>query len=123
MINDLIGLEYKAGAKYQPSSPFIDCFGLLCEARRRLDLVDYEEQFQWVYEAEKLPVKAIIKTVRKIAQQTNEPRDGDMAITGAGLHRLAVGVVINGGILTIAHGMKSFWTPSLLNASFYSSLE
>jgi hypothetical protein len=123
MINDLIGLSYEAGAKYSPGCSRIDCFALLCETRRRLGLIDYEDEFQWVYEAERLPVKAIIKAVRKIARQTNEPKDGDMAITGGGLHRLAVGVVINGGILTIAHGMKSFWTPSLLNASFYSPLE
>lgn len=123
MINDLIGLNYKAGAKYFLGCSCIDCFALLCETRRRLGLVDYENEFQWVYETERLPVKKIIKAVREIAQKTDQPQNGDMAITGGGLHRLAVGVVVNEGILTIAHGMKSFWTPSLLNASFYSPLE
>lgn len=123
MINDLIGLSYEAGARYFPGCSHIDCFALLCETRRRLGLVDYEDEFQWVYKADQLPVKAIIKAVRKIAQQTNQPKDGDMVITGGGLHRLAVGVVINGGILTTAHGIKSFWTPSLFDASFYSPLE
>lgn len=123
MINDLIGLDYKAGARYSPGCSCIDCFALLCETRRRLELFDYEEEFQWVYEAKRLPVKEIIKAVRKIARQTDEPKDGDMAITGGGFYKLAVGVVINDGILSIAHGMKSFWTPSLLNASFYASLK
>lgn len=123
MINDLIGLDYEAGAKYCKDCRTIDCFALLCETRRRLGLKDYEEDFQWVYENERLPVKAIIKAMRKIAQQTDLPKDGDMAIISGGLNRLAVGVVINGGILTISHGTKSFWAPSLLNASFYSSLQ
>lgn len=122
MINDLIGLDYEAGARYSPSSSRIDCFALFCETRRRLGLFDYEDEFQWVYETEKLPVRKIIKAMRQIAVQTDEPKDGDLAITNGGLYRLGVGVVINGGILTIAHGKRSFWVPSLLNASFYSSL-
>lgn len=123
MINDLIGLDYEAGARYSPNCSHIDCFALFCEARRRLGLFDYEDEFQWVYEAEKLPVRKIIKAMRQIARRTEEPRDGDMAIIGGGMHRLGVGVVINGGILTIAHGMKSFWSPSFANAAFYSSLK
>mgnify|MGYP007019973068 CR=1 FL=1 len=123
MINDLIGLDYKAGARYAPNCSCIDCFALLCEARRRLGLKDYEDEFQWVYESKRLSVKAIIKAMQKIATKTDCPRDGDMAIMGGGLHSLSVGVVVNGGILTIAHGMKSFWTPSLIGATFYSSLQ
>jgi len=123
MINDLIGLDYKAGARYFPGCSHIDCFALFCEARRRLGLFDYENDFQWVYETEKLPTKAIIKAMRTIAEKTDQPKDGDLAVIGGGLHRLGVGVVINGGILTIGHGIKSFWAPSLMNASFYSSLQ
>lgn len=122
MINDLIGLDYKAGARYKPNCSRIDCFALFCEARRRLGLFDYEDEFQWVYTTEKLPVKAIIKAMRKVSVRTDTPRDGDLAITNGGFYTLGVGVVINNGILTIAHGKKSFWAPSLLNASFYSSL-
>lgn len=123
MINDLIGLNYKAGARYFPGCSHIDCFALLCETRRRLGLYDYEDEFQWVYETKKLPTREIIKQMRQISCKTETPADGDMALMGGGMHRLSVGVVINGGILSIAHGMKSFWTPSLLNASFYSSLQ
>ena len=123
MINDLVGLDYEAGARYFAGCSRIDCFALFCEARRRLGLVDYEDSFQWVYETEKLPVRKIIKVMREIAEETNEPKDGDFVITSGGLHRLGVGVAINGGILTIAHGMKSFWTPSFANASFYRSLQ
>lgn len=123
MINDLIGLDYEAGARYKPNCSHIDCFALFCETRRRLGLFDYEDEFQWVYETEKLPVRKIIKAMRGIAKETKEPKDGDMAITSGGLHRLGVGVVINGGILTIAHGTRSFWSPSFRNASFYSSLK
>lgn len=123
MINDLIGLDYEAGARYSPGCSRIDCFALFCETRRRLGLFDYEDEFQWVYATEKLPVKAIIKAMRQVVKETKEPMDGDMAIISGGLHRLGVGVVINGGILTIAHGTKSFWSPSFTNASFYSSLK
>lgn len=123
MINDLIGLDYEAGARYFPGCSRIDCFALFCEARRRMGMFDYEEEFQWVYKTEKLPVRKIIKAMRLIAELVVDPLDGDLAITGGGMHRLGVGVVINGGILTIAHGTKSFWTPSLLNASFYRSLQ
>jgi hypothetical protein len=123
MINDLIGLDYEAGARYFPGCSHIDCFALFCETRRRLELFDYEEEFQWVYETEKLPVRKIIKAMREVTEETSEPKDGDLAITNGGLYRLGVGVAISGGILTIAHGMKSFWAPSFLNASFYSSLK
>jgi hypothetical protein len=123
MINDLIGIDYQAGAKYFPGCSHIDCFALLCETRRRLALYDYEDEFQWVYEQDKLPVKAIIQVMRTIANKTGQPSDGDMAIMGGGKHNLAVGVVINGGILSISHGKKSFWQPSLLGAKFYSSLK
>lgn len=123
MINDLIGLDYEAGARYHDGCRCIDCFALFCEVRRRLDLYDYEQEFQWVYDTDKLPVRMIIKQMRKIARKVDSPNNGDMAIMGGGIHRLAVGVVINDGILTISHGTKSFWTPSLLNASFYSSLQ
>lgn len=123
MINDLIGLNYKAGARYFSGCSHIDCFALLCETRRRLALYDYEDEFQWVYATEKLPTRAIIKYMKSIACKTETPHDGDMALMGGGMNRLSVGVVINGGILSIAHGMKSFWTPSLLDASFYSSLQ
>lgn len=123
MINDLIGLDYKAGAKYFPGCRSIDCFALFCETRRRLGLKDYEDEFQWVYESDKLPVKAIVRKMKEIAEQVDSPKNGDLALISGGFHRLSVGVVINGGILMTAHGMKSFWTPSLMNASFYSSLQ
>ena len=86
-------------------------------------MIDYEEQFQWVYGTDRLPVKAIIKEMRKIARAVDSPSNGDMAIISGGLHRLSVGVVVDNGILTIAHGTKSFWTASLSHASFYSSLQ
>jgi hypothetical protein len=121
MINDLIGLNYKAGARYFDGCAEIDCFALLCETRRRLGLYDYEAEFQWVYEEEKLPVRKIVKAMQLIATEISDPINGDMAIMSGGMHRLSVGVVINGGILTIAHGMKSFWSP-MRKARFYSSL-
>lgn len=123
MINDLIGLSYKAGARYFPGCSEIDCFALFCETRRRLGLRDYEDEFQWVYETNKLPVKAIIKCMREIAFKTSSPREGDMALMGGGINRLSIGVFVNAGILSIAHGAKSFWTPSIANASFYSSAQ
>lgn len=122
MINDLIGLDYKAGAKYFDGCRCIDCFGLFCEVRRRLGLRDYEQDFQWVYDAERLPVRAIVKAMREIARRTESPQDGDLAVIGGSFNRLAVGTVINGGILTIPHEARSFWSPSLFNVPCYSSL-
>lgn len=123
MINDLIGLNYQAGAKYFPGCLYIDCFALLCEVRRRLGLYDYENEFQWVYEQDKLPVKEIIKRMKVIAKPVEQPNNGDMVIMGGGKNSLAVGVVLNEGVLSISHGRKSFWTSSIPAGKFYSSLK
>ena len=122
MINDLIGLEYELGAKYFPGCTKVDCFSLFSETRRRLGLPDCEKEFEWAYNNESLPTKAILKAIKAIARRTEQPLDGDLAVVSGGLRQIGLGAFINNGILTIAHGSKSFWTPSFAHARFYRSL-
>ena len=49
-MNDLIGLEYRWGAKPGDGSRQTDCFQLACEIRRRMGLSDLSEEFAWTYE-------------------------------------------------------------------------
>lgn len=48
-VNDLIGLEYGWGHRPRDGNGKTDCFQLVCEVRRRMDLRDYEPMFEWVY--------------------------------------------------------------------------
>ena len=48
--NDLIGLAYGWGHRPGDGSGKTDCFQLMCEIRRRLDLYDYSPDYTWVYD-------------------------------------------------------------------------
>ena len=49
-MNDLIGLQYRWGARPSDGTNETDCFQLSCEVRRRLGLADVSSEFEWVYE-------------------------------------------------------------------------
>jgi len=114
MINDLIGLSYERRARFCDGEGQTDCFMLVCEARRRLGLRDYEEDFRWAYDeydAGNLPMRRIMRWLLEHGRRTNAYDDGNVAIMKTIGGELGVGVVYNGGILTISKGGRSFWTP------------
>lgn len=114
MINDLIGLSYERRARFCEGNNKTDCFMLVCEARRRLGLHDYEEDFQWAYDqydAGNLPMKRIIRWLLSNGEVTNKYEDGNVVIMKTLGQELAVGVVYDGGVLTISKGGQSFWAP------------
>ena len=112
MINDLIGLSYERRARPSDGNGKTDCFMLLCEVRRRLGLHDYEEYFQWAYdeyEANNLPMKRIIRWLLENGEKTATMNDGNAVVMRNPGGELAVGVVYDGGILSICSGGRSSW--------------
>jgi hypothetical protein len=126
MVNDLIGLRHKTAAKFFPGCTAIDCLGLFVETRKRLGLYDYESDFQWVYEqmhGEQLPLRKIAKAMRAIAQRVDSPKEGDLAVMQSASNTIGLGVVINGGILTITETGPSFWSDRIKGAKFWTPIE
>ena len=120
MINDLIGLSYERRARPSEGQGKSDCFMLVCEARRRLGLHDYEEDFQWAYDqydAGNLPMKRIIRWLLTNGKTTHDLENGNVTIMKTFNGELAVGVVYDGGVLTISKGGRSFWAPVPLVSS------
>lgn len=121
MINDLIGLDYERRARFCEGNGKSDCFMLVCEVRRRLCLHDYEDEFRWAYDeydSGNLPMKRIVRWLLENGKRTMERENGNVAIIlpKAG-SEIAVGVVYDGGILTISRGGRSYWS------SFFPSLK
>ena len=86
MINDLIGLRYKLGAKYFNGCKEIDCFFLFAEVRQRLGLYEYSQESAIIYNeiiCGKIPVKKALALISEFGQKTKKPADGDMAILDA----------------------------------------
>lgn len=127
MINDLIGLSYERRARPADGNGKSDCFMLVCEARRRLGLHDYEQDFQWAYDqydAGNLPMPRIMRWLLTNGKKTRELTDGNVAIMKNLSGELAVGVVYDRGILIIAKGARSFWVaePSLSAIKLFAML-
>lgn len=126
MVNDLIGLRHETAAKFFPGCTTIDCLGLFIETRKRLGLYDYESDFQWVYQQmheKKMPLRKIAKTMRAIAHRVDSPKEGDLAVLQSASNTIGLGVVINGGILTITEAGPSFWSNKIKNAKFWTPIE
>jgi hypothetical protein len=122
-MNDLIGLPYCIGAKYSGPSSYVDCFSLFVEARKRLGLPSYEDEFAWVYDElmDDLPIRKILAQVKTIAYKQASPEEGDLAVLSLQKGHIGLGVFVNNGILTIARHKRSFWSPHLIASSFWHS--
>lgn len=126
MVNDLIGLRHETAAKFFPGCTTIDCFGLFVETRKRLGLHDFADDFQWVYEDiedKVLPLRRIASVMKKIARRTDFPREGDLAVLPSKNTTIGLGVVINGGILTITENGPSFWMGMANDAKFWTPID
>lgn len=96
--NDLIGLEYKWGAHPADGSGFTDCFALTMEARRRLGLYDFYQDYSWVYGAydnEGVGGKQILKWIWEKGQRCNTPRPGALFRSPGAAQGIALAAVIN----------------------------
>jgi hypothetical protein len=126
MINDLIGLRHETAATFSPHCKTIDCFALFSEVRHRLGMRDYYADFEWVYgemDDGKLPLKKILRQIKQMAVPTFSPMDGDLVLLPARAFNLGLGVVINGGVLTITEKGPSFWTPIGMEAKFWTPID
>jgi hypothetical protein len=126
MVNDLIGLRHETAAKFSPGCTTIDCLGLFIETRKRLGLYSYEEDFQWVYEemeGKELPLRKIAKAMKSIARRVEKPEEGDLAVMQTTSNTIGLGVVINGGILTITETGPSFWSNTIKGAKFWAPID
>lgn len=126
MINDLIGLSYERRARPSEGNGKSDCFMLVCEVRRRLGLHDYEDDFRWAYDeydAGNLPMKRVVRWLFENGKRTMEKEDGNVAII---LPRpggeIAVGVVYDGGIITVSRGIRSHWSRSFPSVKLFKML-
>lgn len=93
--NDLIGLPYKWAAK--PEEGATDCLQLVGEARRRLGLYDYSEEFAWIYEKweeTSFPALQIVKWAREHGTKT-APRAGAIGYLKARQAGVALGVMVD----------------------------
>jgi hypothetical protein len=99
VFNDLIGLEYRWGARPSDGSGFTDCFALVMEVRRRFGLHDFYPDFQWVYEAyghEGVGGRQILRWFWDHGQRINDAREGAIFRTmGANATGLALAAVID----------------------------
>jgi hypothetical protein len=123
MINDLIGLRHETAAKFFPGCKTIDCFGLFIETRKRLGLHDFADDFEWVYQEidnQTLPLRKIAAYMKKIARRTDCPIEGDLAVLPSKATTIGLGVVVNGGILTITENGSSFWCPMVKDVKFWT---
>jgi hypothetical protein len=123
MVNDLIGLKHELGSVFREESKSIDCFALFCEARKRMNLYDYYEDFAWVYSEitnGALPLSKIMRQIHHIATRTATPIDGDLAILPSKENVIGLGTVVGNGILTITEKTPSFWGPMIHDAKFWT---
>jgi hypothetical protein len=100
--NDLIGLPYRWAAA--PASGATDCFQLVCEARRRLGLMDYSERFAWVYEryTEQTFRRALLpRWLLQNGRRLGEPIAGAVALLPSSTGS-ALGTILEDGALFIS---------------------
>ena len=106
--NDLIGLPYQWAAK--PEDGATDCLQLMSEARRRLGLYDYSQDFAWVYEQwneKDFPGMFIAKWSKENGKQC-DARLGAFGFLRGNAGGLALGTVVDDeSFLFIAAGGKA----------------
>jgi len=113
-MNDLIGLEYRWGAKPGDGSRQTDCFQLACEIRRRMGLSDLSEEFAWTYEqysAETLKRSRLARWLLQRGERIKMARHGAMALI-AKSNNAALGTVVGQRLVFIAPGGRVISAPT-----------
>jgi hypothetical protein len=112
-MNDLIGLAYGWNCRPNDGSGKTDCFQLTCEARRRMGLTDYADQFAWVYERyteTTLPQSSIARWLLENGQRLTEPKVGAVMLL-KGQRIGALGTVTNHGVIFLSPGQNVVHAP------------
>lgn len=100
--NDLIGLPYQWGAA--PWMGKTDCFQLVCEVHRRLQLADYSNKFEWVYELygeNTFPKPLLVRWVIENGNRLRQPTVGAVALLPAAVGS-ALGTIVEDGALFLS---------------------
>lgn len=119
-MNDLIGLQYRWGARPSDGTNETDCFQLACEIRRRLGLVDISSEFAWTYEqytAETLSRTRLIRWLLKRGERIKMARHGALALVAGGTSA-ALGTVVDHNLILISPGGSVISVP-VSRASFH----
>jgi hypothetical protein len=102
--NDLIGLQYGWGASPADGSGKTDCFQLVCELQRRLQLRDYSDWFSWVYtqytEAT-FPRSSIARWLLEHGTRLTQPEFGAVALLPSTAGS-ALGTILDEGALFLS---------------------
>lgn len=114
-VNDLVGIRYKWGASPEDGQGYTDCWNLVCCVRRRLELTDYSNQFNWVYKefaAESVTMREILRWLHNNAVETEQPELGDIVYLRHVHEDAALGVYIgNSKILFIGGSSRVVTAP------------
>lgn len=96
--NDLIGLEYDWPSSPSDGNGKTNCFAMCMEARKRLGLTDFRDQFKELYENTipgEISVKQIIRLLKTYGQSIREPRPGAVFCLPSTNRSVAMAVVID----------------------------
>jgi len=105
-MNDLIELEYGWGHSPRDHSGKTDCFQLVCEVRRRMELPDYSHRFAWVYgnyNEANFPRIKILRWLLRYGRKLEVAVPGAVALL-PGSAGAALGAVTNTGTIFISSG-------------------
>ena len=105
-MNDLIGLQYRWGARPSDGTNETDCFQLACEIRKRLGLADISAEFAWVYghySPKTLRPSRLARWLLKRGKRIKMPRHGALALL-ADTENAALGTVLDHSLVLIAPG-------------------
>lgn len=112
-MNDLIGLRYGWGHKPGDGSGKTDCFQLTCEARKRLGLKNYQQQFDWVYQSyteASFRYRLIVQWLRENGRRIHHATPGAVMLL-PGRAGLALATVLDDSILFIAPSQNVVRSP------------
>ena len=120
-MNDLIGLQYQWGARFDEGKGSTDCFQLVCEVRKRLGLSDYSSKFEWAYDSytqETFKPIRLAKWLLQTGRRLTLPRHGAVALL-ADPTSPALGSVVDGSIVFISAGKRVVRIPAPRVSAYY----
>ena len=122
--SDLIGLQYKFGARFLDGNGFTDCWHLCIEVRRRLGLKNLEGAWPFIYDCydeEELTVRKILRWFLTYGEKIFDTRPGAFFYLPGGSSLVALAVVADdGNCLFLSPGKMVVAAPvSLVKPKYY----
>lgn len=96
--NDLIGLEYDWKSEPSESTGKTNCFALCMEARKRLGLRDFTEEYRHLYKETmdgEIGVRQILKLIKSHTERIYRSRPGALFYRSSPNRHVAMAVVID----------------------------